>query len=445
MYEDKDRREEFGAGEGRESRVSGDVGGEDFYEKRRAFSDFSEREDPERVRRMVREEIQRNYRPKRGWFRGFVLILIGSILGSIGTNLFFEKNKAEEANTTTVASEQVVITPGEEVTVEKAVAVKATPSVVGITTLAKSESNFFNYGNVGYSEGVGSGVIVSSDGYILTNSHVIRDGKAVDIDVMFSDNTTSKAELLWYDSSIDLAIIKAEKTGLTPAQLADSDKIAVGDKAIAIGNPLGLSLKSTLTSGVISGLDRTITLQNGLSMEGLLQTDAAINSGNSGGALLDAEGRVIGINTAKTQYSDGIGFAIPINTAKPVVDKVIETGSFRAVLLGIRGIDLNLYAKYSGAEFPVSDGVFVSEVTSNSPASEAGLRAGDIIVAIDGRPVKGMGELKKQLLVFSVGEEAKVSVQRGTDKREITVRFTEQNLITSREEIPTERNVKNKG
>ena len=403
MYEDKDRREEFGAGEGRESRVSGDVGGEDFYEKRRAFSDFSEREDPERVRRMVREEIQRNYRPKRGWFRGFVLILIGSILGSIGTNLFFEKNKAEEANTTTVASEQVVITPGEEVTVEKAVAVKATPSVVGITTLAKSESNFFNYGNVGYSEGVGSGVIVSSDGYILTNSHVIRDGKAVDIDVMFSDNTTSKAELLWYDSSIDLAIIKAEKTGLTPAQLADSDKIAVGDKAIAIGNPLGLSLKSTLTSGVISGLDRTITLQNGLSMEGLLQTDAAINSGNSGGDLLDAkEGH-------QHQYGelniDGIGFAIPINTAKPVVDKVIETGSFRAVLLGIRGIDLNLYA-VQRRRVPVSDGVFVSEVTRIHRR-----RRPDCCRRHHCRyrrpSVKGMGELKKRCWSFPSAKRRK--------------------------------------
>src|SRR5690606_26558186 len=145
----------------------------------------------------------------------------------------------------------------------------------------------------------GSGVILSSDGYIVTNSHVVDNGEAGNITVVFDDQTTAPAEVLWSDAALDVAIVKVSKAGLSPVTIGSSEAVKVGDKAIAIGNPLGLDLQSTLTSGYISGLDRSITIQSGGTMSGLIQTDAAINEGNSGGALLNAAGQLIGINTAK--------------------------------------------------------------------------------------------------------------------------------------------------
>lgn len=399
------------------------------YEGRKIFSqeakeDYTSSDD---VRKIVREEIKRNSKPKRSWIRGLALILVGSILGSLFTQNFLTPKGSivSEGGATPQQAQSVTITPNENMNVESAVALKATPSVVGITTLVERKDNYFYYGNSKYAEGVGSGVVVSGDGYILTNSHVVSDGAALNIDVMFSDNTTAEATLLWNDASIDLAIIKVEKRGLTPAELGDSDKISVGDKSIAIGNPLGLDLKSTLTSGYISGLDRTITLGTGLSMEGLIQTDAAINSGNSGGALLDAQGRLIGINTAKTNYTDGIGFAIPINTAKPIIDKVIATGSFESVFLGIGGIDLEVYAQYTGNEYPVDNGVYVTEVQNNTAARLAGIEIGDIITSVGGKPVGTMSELKKQLLLFSVGDSTQITILRKNSEREMDITFSE--------------------
>ena len=169
------------------------------------------------------------------------------------------------------------------------------------------------------STGVGTGIIVDSNGYILTNSHVISDGQAKTVNVLFSDGSTIDGEVYWYDSQLDLAIVKVNKTGLTAAELGDSDKVQIGDISIAIGNPYGLDLAGTVTQGIISGLDRTIETEQG-TMTGLLQTDASINSGNSGGPLLNQNGQVIGVNTAKASQGEGLGFAIPINTAKPIVE-----------------------------------------------------------------------------------------------------------------------------
>ena len=174
----------------------------------------------------------------------------------------------------------------------------------GITTLVAKTNNFLPVES--YAEGVGSGVIISEDGYILTNSHVVSDGKAENISVILANQESYEGSLVWHEPSMDLAIVKIEAKGLKPIELGDSDELVVGEKAIAIGNPLGMDLQSTLTSGYISGLDRSITISNGLAMDNLIQTDASINSGNSGGALINSKGQLIGINTAKAS-ADNIG------------------------------------------------------------------------------------------------------------------------------------------
>lgn len=401
------------------------------------YETYDKVDDDAKVRRIVREEFTRNYKPKNSFIKGIALVLAGAILGSAIMGAVFmikldDKLKSQAPGQVTTTGENITINTQGEVNVETAVAAKAKPSVVGITTLVESTNNFFNYGGSGFTEGVGSGVIVSADGYILTNSHVVSDGKAVNIDVLFSDDSKGNAKLLWNDATLDLAIIKVEKTGLTPVEMGDSDGVKVGNKAIAIGNPLGLNLQSTLTSGYISGLDRTISMQTGLSMEGLIQTDAAINQGNSGGALLDAQGKLIGINTAKAGQSDGIGFAIPINMAKPIIEEVIATGSYDSVYLGISGIDLEVYAKYTQQELPKDKGIFIHKVSPQSPAAEAGIREGDIILQVDGKAVSTMSQLKKQLLLHKVGNEAKVTIFREGKEDEVTVKFTQtlNNAIT---------------
>lgn len=188
---------------------------------------------------------------------------------------------------------------------------------------------------------------------------------------------------------------KSWKTGLPVVDFGDSDKVSVGDKAIAIGNPLGLDLQSTLTSGYISGLNRMITLESGSSMDGLIQTDAAINGGNSGGALLNSKGELIGINTAKASTGEGIGFAIPINTAKSIVDEIIETGNYEEVLIGISGVELETYKKYFQMETAVENGIAVMQVQENSPAAKAGIQVNDIITQIGDTEINNMNDIKK--------------------------------------------------
>lgn len=208
---------------------------------------------------------------------------------------------------------------------------------------------------------------MSEDGYILTNSHVISDGMAQDVKVVFKDKNKEPmpAKVLWFDKDMDLAVLKIDAHGLTPISLGDSSKITVGDKAIAIGNPLGLDLQSTLTSGYISGLDRTIKVQNG-QMDGLIQTDAAINSGNSGGALLNNRGELIGINTAKAGGAEGLGFAIPINEANAIVKKIQSGSNFEPVVMGIKSVTTDYYKGVTGRDPGVDKGIIVVEVVKNS-------------------------------------------------------------------------------
>lgn len=367
----------------------------------------------------VDEQIAK-VKPRFSTFRILALILVGAILGSFIGPLVKDKLPGY-SNPSSTNQSSININTSEESNVENAVAKKAIPSVVGIHT-SFIKSNPFMLGAEKKSEGIGSGVIVSEDGYILTNAHVIGDNPEK-ISVLFSDNTRAEAEVVYKNTNLDLAVIKVNKTGLPAIEFADSSKVQIGDKAIAIGNPLGFNLQSTLTSGYISGLDRSITMQDGTTMTSLMQTDASINSGNSGGALLNSKGQLIGINTAKAGSTDGIGFAIPSNTSKNIVDQIIEKGSFSQVVLGINGIDLDLYKQYTNnRSIEASKGVYIAEALKNSSADKAGLRAGDIITQIDDVEIDSMNKLQQTLITKRAGDKGKIKIIR--DNKELDLDIT---------------------
>ena len=218
-------------------------------------------------------------------------------------------------------------------------------------------------------------------------------------------------------------MIKVDKKGLKAIDIGDSDKVEVGDRSVAIGNPLGFQLQSTVTSGIISGLNRTVAFNTGVQMDGLMQTDAAINSGNSGGALLNSKGELIGINTAKAGNSDGIGFAIPINTVKPVIEKIRKTGKFDSVYLGITGQSLSYLKQLSYVntdDLKDKDGIYVVSVYGEGQD----IKQGDVITAIDGKKVTDMSGLRKILLNYSIGDKVKISLIRDGEEEEIDFTFT---------------------
>lgn len=355
------------------------------------------------------------------------IVLIGAILGSVITLGITYAFLPDILNSRgifldrTPRQQQITINPAEDYTVYSAVAKKAMPSVVGITTVELHRDWLFGLREV---SGVGTGVIIDKRGYILTNSHVVRDGKAREVKVLLSDGEQLKAEVLWSETSLDLAIIKVEGDNLSIAELGDSDEIEVGEIAIAIGNPLGLSFQRSLTQGVISGLNRTITDRaSGTTIENLIQTDASINPGNSGGPLLNSKGQVIGINTAKITSGEGLGFAIPINTAKPIVDQFIEKGEFTRVYLGIQGVDIDYFETITGVKLPVDNGVYVFQVEKNTVASKYGIKVGDIIIKIDDTDINKRSDLIRTIYKYRPGEKATITVIRENKEVKIDVVF----------------------
>ena len=372
------------------------------------------------LRKLMREEIQRNYKPRFGWLKITMVSLFGAILGGLFSLALVASGALKMdglgAQANDFPSNNVSIRLNEDSTVENAVAQKSIPTIVGITAVLDEEAQDpYFYGFSRPMESVGSGVIVSEDGYILTNSHVVNNGKSKKIKVLFANSAEREAQLMWNDPTLDLAVIKVDQTGLPYAELGDSSGVQVGDKAIAIGNPLGLDLQSTLTSGYVSGLGRSITVEDGNIMDGLIQTDAAINSGNSGGALLNARGQVIGINTARPEIADGIGFSIPINTAKPIIEKIIETGAYEPIYIGIVGYNVQYAYQMGQDELPTMTGVIIREVIAGSPAAKAGIQTDDIIVSIDGKPVDSMNSLKTILVDNKLGDKVTINYYRGDE------------------------------
>lgn len=372
-------------------------------------------------------------RKGNGSISSFISALIGAVVGGLivfalvgnssNTNSS-QTDKNEINNESSSKSQSIAISSKDDLSMEAAVVQKSIDSVVGVTTkTATTQSSWFGV-QTGYTEGVGSGSIVSKDGYILTNSHVVSDGKAEEINVLFHDGSTKEAKLIWNDSTLDLAVIKVDGSDLPAIEFGDSDNVIVGDRVVAIGNPLGLELQSTVTSGIISGLNRTVSFTTGASMDGLMQTDAAINSGNSGGALLNTQGQLIGINTAKAGNSDGIGFAIPANLAKIIVDEIAKNGEFNSVYLGISGIDLGLISKTYNIDTEkvgTDKGIVIQSVYDENLTS---IKKGDVITAIDDNQVEDMSSLKKVLLKYSVGDRAKITLYRDGKEEKVDFEFT---------------------
>ena len=305
-----------------------------------------------------------------------------------------------------------------------AAAKKVGPAVVGITNKAYVR-DFFN--RVQLTErGTGSGVIYDKAGYIATNNHVVEG--ASEIIVSLPDGRTFKGKVLGADAVTDLAVVKIDADNLTVADFGDSDSLQVGEPAIAIGNPLGMEFRGSVTAGVISALNRSIEI--GERKFNLIQTDAAINPGNSGGALVNADGEVVGINSAKIAVSgvEGIGFAIPVNTAKPILDELAHKGRVARPYLGASLMDKDIAARY-GFEIDLHGGIYLVKVVAGSPAAKAGIRPGDIILSFNGSKVASAVDLRKKLSECKVGDRVDVQIWRNDQT---------QNVVVVLEEVPKE-------
>lgn len=334
-----------------------------------------------------------------------ILVIFVSILSSLATYFLVTKGngfKLTGSNNTTYNVENV-----ENPVV--AVAQIAGPSVVGVS-VSYLEQSFF--GSLEEGESEGSGIIYSEDGYIITNYHVIEDAlnsSSATVKITLSNEEEYEAEIIGSDQVTDLALLKIEKDGLTAAKFGKSEKLNVGELAVAIGNPLGKEFAGSVTVGYISALNRTIT-SDGRTYN-VIQTDAAINPGNSGGALVNAKGEVIGINTAKINDTsvEGLGFAIPSDDALTIIEELKVSGKIIRPYIGIYGIDLD---EMTAKRNKLVEGVYVYQIYNGSPAQQAGIQKGDIIVEFDGKKITTRQELNDIKNSKKIGDTIKVKVYR---------------------------------
>ena len=356
--------------------------------------------------------------------------LLGSILGAGGVLLAGNVlNKEEEVSNKQLTVmvegqrelskiETVQLDTGKELTAAEVYAANVN-STVGITT--SITTNFWGFQTT--SAASGSGFIISTDGYILTNYHVIESSDSITVSLY--DGSAYDAALIGYDESNDIAVLKVEADNLSPVILGDSDNLNVGDSVVAIGNPLG-ELTFSLTAGLVSAMDREVTLSSSVTMN-LIQTDCAINSGNSGGALFNMYGEVIGVTNAKYSSSssseasiDNIGFAIPINSVRSIVESIIEKGYISSPYIGIGILDVSEETQMYG----VPSGIAVQSVTEDAPAAQAGLQIGDVITSVNGTAMD-TNTFINFVGAASIGEQLTLNVYRQGEILEITVTIGE--------------------
>jgi serine protease Do len=354
-------------------------------------------------------------RRRGGFFRNFLITLVTSL--GVGVLVFFlatnytGRNPAPPRENPQVQDPQTAPLPQQiaaEVTgaqpIAAAVARSATPGVVGISVLKVDGKSLFDRDTSG-KWGVGSGVVVSKNGYILTNHHV-AGGKSKRIIVSFFGGKNVDGITQWSDPVLDLAVVKVNLDNLVTIPLGDSNAVQVGEQAIAIGNPLGLQFQRTVTSGIISALNRTIridTEQGANYMEDLIQTDASINPGNSGGPLLNARGQAIGINTIKVTSAEAIGFAIPINVTKPIISRFVSDGSFSEPYIGVFAYDREVIP-YLDSSIRLEKGIYVANVDNTGPAARNGIKVGCIITQVDGKDINTMMQLRTYIYSKKPGE-----------------------------------------
>lgn len=303
---------------------------------------------------------------------------------------------------------------------------KALPSMVSISV--EYDVNYMGMKKA--VAGSGSGVILSEDGYILTNNHVISsadsssfyqvsDAKSIKVKI-YGDDTEYSAEIIGTDSQTDLAVLKIDKTGLTAAELGDSSSVQIGEFVLAIGNPYNLDY--SVTAGIISALNREMTVEN--TTYNVIQADCAINSGNSGGALVNSKGEVIGITTLKLAGDgiEGVSFAIPVNETVPIYKELIEKGKISRPFVGISGIDLD---EATAIRNGLTKGIYVDSVVSGSGAEDAGIMAGDVIVSFDGKDVSTMDELNAIKNTKNIGDKIEIKLYRKSELKTFTITLKE--------------------
>ena len=381
---------------------------------------------------------------KIGFFKGIFVPFVSGMLGTavvIGSCIYvpivkdivkdylkIESSSSEtsivsnqQSNTkkddTTIASNTTPVMLGDYSQTSIYAANKVLPSIVGITVQYTINSPYYGYTLQSVGTATGSGVIISEDGYILTNNHVVNTtvsssfyqvSEANKVVVkLYNDDTEYEAKIVGTDETTDLAVIKIDKNNLTSATLGDSDSIKIGEFSMAIGSPLGM--ESSVTAGIISAKSRTITSEG--KNYTVIQTDAAINSGNSGGALINSKGEVIGINTLKLSGSgvEGIGFAIPINATKPIYEQLINNGKVQRPYIGIKGRNID---EATAKKHDLVEGIYITSVEQYSAAEKSGLQAYDIITEIDGQSVKTIDELNEIKNTHSVGDVVTLTVFR---------------------------------
>lgn len=304
------------------------------------------------------------------------------------------------------------------------------PSVVGIKVEYNVNTIFSKQATTATASG--SGVIISADGYILTNNHIVNStssssyyqlSEATKVTVnLYGDDTKYEATIIGTDSETDLAVIKIKKEGLTPAKIGNSDELQVGEFVMAIGNPLGM--QNSVTSGIVSALNRVVNDEDGTNYV-LIQTDAAINSGNSGGALVNSKGEVVGINTLKLSGTgiEGMGFAIPISSTIDVYEQLIQYKKVKRPYIGITGIDLS---ETTAEKYKLPIGVYIRSVEDFSPAQKANIKAGDVIIQVDGKDVETMAEINSIKNSHKVGDELKLKISRDGKELEVAITLGEE-------------------
>ncbi len=394
-------------------------------------------------------EMNNHQKSKAGFGKGFFLPFVSGVLGcSLVLGVCFGvptiKEKLLNTNSTSSSSNTQNSTNNGYVTQTSLsnysdtsiyAANKVLPSIVGIKVEYNVNSLISMFGRQTQSStatATGSGIIISDDGYILTNNHIVAtsssesyyevsDATKVTV-TLFNDETEYEAKIIGKDEQTDLAVIKIEKTGLSKAEFADSDSIKVGEFAMAVGNPLGM--QSSITCGVVSAVNREVTDSDGKTFK-LIQTDAAINSGNSGGALVNSQGKVIGINTLKLSGTgiEGMGFAIPINSTTDITSQLIQYSKVKRPYIGISGLDLN---EQTAKAYNLVLGVYVKTVEDFSAAEKAGIKPGDVIIEAEGKKITTMDELNEIKNNHKIGEELKIKVNRDGSEKELTITLGEQ-------------------
>ena len=363
--------------------------------------------------------------------------LVGGMFGSnylsklgLDENLNIVNTGGQSSEVRTVTQELSTVQVIDESSAVIDIAQEASDSVVSIIVSSDGQNSIFGISGI---VSAGTGFIVSEEGYVITNRHVV-EGSANEFTVVFNDDTTATAELLDMDEVLDIAILKVDpnsvNTNLTPLKLGDSDSIQVGQVAIAIGNSLG-EFKNSVSKGIISGLDRTIIAaddfgQNPEQLENIIQTDASINSGNSGGPLLDIAGNVIAVNVAKADGGENVGFSIPINSVKPIYESVVANGRIIRPYIGVVYQELNsVLAGQLGLN--VDYGAYVVEpdgVVANSPASSVDIRPGDVILSVNGVELRDTS-LQREVIKNQVGDNVQLQIQRGDNVLSVELQLDE--------------------